>query len=228
LIYNIRMRILLVEDEEHLSSIIKKGLEEEKYSVDTCFDGITALSMAQSVLYDGIILDLMIPGLDGISLLHTLRDKGVHIPVLILSAKDTLEDKISGLDTGADDYLTKPFEFNELLARLRALIRRRSQEKRAVLKAHDLEVDTASREVKRGGEVIGLTAKEYVLLEYLIYNKNIALSRSKIAEHIYDMSVERDSNVIDVFINSLRRKLNKNHRHKLIDTVRGIGYILKG
>lgn len=221
------MRILLVEDEESLASIIKKGLEEENYNIDVCHDGETGLSMGESLVYDGIILDLMIPGLDGISLLNALRDRGIVTPVLILSARDTLEDKIKGLDTGADDYLTKPFEFDELLARLRALIRRGAPEKRAVLKVHDLEVDTASREVKRGGEVIQLTAKEYMLLEYLVFNKNIALSRAKIAEHIYDMSAHRESNVIDVFVNSLRNKLNEGHQQQLIETVRGIGYILK-
>jgi DNA-binding response OmpR family regulator len=221
------MRILLVEDEESLASIIKKGLEEENYNIDVCHDGETGLSMGESLVYDGIILDLMIPGLDGISLLNALRDRAIVTPVLILSARDTLEDKIKGLDTGADDYLTKPFEFDELLARLRALIRRGAPEKRAVLKVHDLEVDTASREVKRGGEVIQLTAKEYMLLEYLVFNKNIALSRAKIAEHIYDMSAHRESNVIDVFVNSLRNKLNEGHQQQLIETVRGIGYILK-
>jgi len=221
------MRILLVEDEESLASIIKKGLEEENYNMDVCHDGETGLSMAESLAYDGIILDLIIPGLDGISLLNALRDKGIVTPVLILSARDTLEDKIKGLDTGADDYLTKPFEFDELLARLRALIRRGAPEKRAVLKVHDLEVDTASREVKRAGEVIQLTAKEYMLLEYLVFNKNIALSRAKIAEHIYDMTASRESNVIDVFVNSLRNKLNEGQQRQLIETVRGIGYILK-
>ena len=221
------MKILLVEDEQSLASIIQKGLAEENYTVDVCHDGETGLSMGGSRAYDGIILDLMIPGLDGISLLNTLREKGIETPVLILSARDTLEDKIKGLDTGADDYLTKPFEFEELLARLRAMTRRGAPEKRTILKIHDLEIDTASREVKRAGEVIQLTAKEYMLLEYLAFNKNIALSRAKIAEHIYDMSKNRESNVIDVFVNSLRNKLNEGHKHQLIETVRSIGYILK-
>ena len=221
------MRILLVEDERDLANIVRVGLEEESYSVDICHDGEEGLYMASEVSYDGIILDILLPKINGIKILETIRGKGISTPILLLTAKDTLEDKIVGLDTGADDYLTKPFEFEELLARLRALLRRRTPEKKALLKVHDLEINTASREVTRGGKEIVLTSKEYVLLEYFVYNKNTVISRIEITEHIYDDSFDLDSNVIDVFINSLRKKIDKNHSVKLIHTVRGAGYILK-
>ncbi len=221
------MRILLVEDERDLADIVRIGLEEESYSVDVCYDGEEGLYMASEVSYDGMILDILLPKIDGIKILETIRAKGISTPILLLTAKDTLEDKIAGLDTGADDYLTKPFEFEELLARLRALLRRRIPEKKAILKVHDLELNTASRGVTRGGKEIILTSKEYVLLEYFVYNKNTVISRIEITEHIYDDSFDLDSNVIDVFINSLRKKVDKNHPVKLIHTVRGAGYILK-
>ncbi len=221
------MRILLVEDERDLADIVRIGLEEESYSVDVCYDGEEGLYMASEVSYDGMILDILLPKIDGIKILETIRAKGISTPILLLTAKDTLEDKIAGLDTGADDYLTKPFEFEELLARLRALLRRRIPEKKAILKVHDLELNTASRGVTRGGKEIILTSKEYVLLEYFVYNKNTVISRIEITEHIYDDSFDLDSNVIDVFINSLRKKIDKNHSVKLIHTVRGAGYILK-
>ena len=221
------MRILLVEDERDLADIVKKGLEEESYSVDVCYDGEEGLFMASEVSYDVIILDILLPKVDGISILETIREKGISTPVLLLTAKDTLEDKIKGLDIGADDYLTKPFDFEELLARIRALLRRKIPEKKAILKAHDLVLDTASREVTRGGEEVVLTSKEYALLEYFVYNKNTVLSRTEITEHIYDDSFDLDSNVIDVFINSLRNKIDKDYPVKLIHTVRGAGYILK-
>ncbi len=221
------MRILLVEDEKDLANIVRVGLEEESYSVDVCHDGEEGLYMASEVSYDGIILDILLPKIDGIKILETIREKGISTPILLLTAKDTLEDKIAGLDTGADDYLTKPFEFEELLARLRALLRRRTPEKKALLKVHDLELNTSNRGVTRAGKEIILTSKEYVLLEYFVYNKNTVISRIEITEHIYDDSFDLDSNVIDVFINSLRKKIDKNHPVKLIHTVRGAGYILK-
>ncbi|MFQ5901252.1 MAG: response regulator [Thermodesulfobacteriota bacterium] len=222
------MRILFVEDEEALTHIIKKGLEEEGYSVDVCHDGEEGLYMAEEIPYDGIILDIMLPGIDGLSLLNTLRENGVTTPVLMLTARGALEDKIKGLDTGADDYLTKPFKFGELLARLRAILRRKIPEKRATLKVHDLEIDTGRREARRGGKIIPLTSKEYALLEYLAYNKDSVLSRTEITEHIYNDSFDLDSNIIDVFITTLRRKIDRDHPRKLIHTVRGAGYILKG
>jgi DNA-binding response OmpR family regulator len=221
------MRILLVEDEKDLADIVKKGLEEESYSVDVCYDGEEGLFMASEISYDGMILDILLPKVDGIKILKTIREKNISTPVLMLTAKDELHDKIRGLDTGADDYLTKPFEFEELLARLRALLRRRIPEKKATLKVHDLTVNTASQEVSRGGRGIPLTSKEYALLEFFVYNKNTVLSRTEITEHIYDDSFDLDSNVIDVFINSLRKKIDKDHSKKLIHTVRGAGYILK-
>jgi len=221
------MRILLIEDEKNLATVISKGLEEEGYSVDVSTDGEEGLFMAQEIPHDVIILDIMLPGLDGFSILQSLRSSNILTPVIMLTAKDALEDKIKGLDTGADDYLTKPFEFEELLARLRALLRRKSTHKSAVLKIHDLEINTSTKEVRRSGTEIHLTAKEYALLEYLAYNKNTVLSRTEIIEHIYDHSYDFDSNVIDVFINNLRKKIDRNYSPKLIHTVRGAGYILR-
>lgn len=221
------MRLLLVEDEQDLARIVQSGLEEETYSVDVCFDGEEGFFMAESIPYDGIILDILLPKLDGLRFLRRLREKGLSMPVLLLTAKGSLEDKVKGLDTGADDYLVKPFEFAELLARMRALLRRRIPEKSAVLRVQDLEVDKAKREVKRGGKVVSLTAKEYALLEYLLYHKNVVLSRTQITEHIYNDSFDLDSNVIDVFVNNLRKKLDKGHPRKLIHTVWGMGYVLK-
>ena len=208
-------------------NILKLGLEEESYSVDVCLDGEEALHMALEVPYDAIVLDILLPKIDGLTLLKKLREKGIDTPVLMLTAKDAVEDKIEGLDTGADDYLTKPFEFKELLARLRSLLRRNIQGKRAVLTVHDLEVDTARKAVKRGGKEIALTAREYVLLEYLMYNKNRVVSRTEITEHIYNDSFDLDSNVVDVFINNMRKKIDKDFPDKLIQTVRGAGYMLR-
>ncbi len=221
------MRILVIEDEEDLAYLIKKGLEEEKYSVDVCYDGVEGLYMAEEVSYDAMILDVMLPGLDGIAVLKSLRAGNIPTPVLMLTARDALEDKIKGLDTGADDYLTKPFEFRELLARIRSLLRRNAPQKSAVFKIEDLELDTAMREVSRGGEKVRLTVKEYMILEYLVYNRQRVVSRSDIVEHVYDDTYDRDSNVIDVHINSLRKKLNQGHEDQLISTVRGAGYILR-
>ena len=221
------MRILLVEDEEDLAYVIKKGLEEERYSVDTCYNGEDGLFMAEEVAYDAIILDIMLPRVDGITVLRTLRTKGVATPVLMLTAKDLTEDKIRGLDTGADDYLTKPFDFGELLARLRALLRRTTPMKSALLEIGGLVLDTAKKEVTRDGNIISLTAKEYAILEYMAYNHDTVLSRTKIIEHVYDDSFDLYSNVIDVHINSLRNKIDKGCTDKLISTVRGAGYILR-
>jgi|Deesub1362A_J573_1020465.scaffolds.fasta_scaffold00956_9 DNA-binding response OmpR family regulator len=221
------MRVLLIEDDRDLSRVLKKGLEEEGYSVDVSYDGVDGLYMAGEIAYDAIILDVMLPGLDGVSVLSELRRKGVLTPIMMLTARGRLDDKVRGLDSGADDYLTKPFEFDELLARLRALIRRRRPVGSSVLRIHDLEIDTARKEVKRDGRPIGLTPKEYALLEYLAFNKNTALSRRQITEHIYDESFDLDSNIIDVFINNLRRKIDRDHPKKLIHTVRGYGYMLR-
>lgn len=221
------MRILLVEDEKDLAMIMKQGLEEEGYVVEVAYDGEEGLYMAENYAADVVILDIMLPILDGLSVLTSMRKKGINTPVIMLTARDALIDKIKGLDTGADDYLTKPFVFGELLARVRSLIRRKTTVKEAVIRIADLEIDTASHEVKRGGKPVRLSAKEYALLEYLAYKKNTVVSRSDIVEHIYHEDSDMDSNVVDVYINYLRNKVDKGFDKKLIQTVRGAGYILK-
>jgi heavy metal response regulator len=223
----VKMRILIVEDEKSLANILKKGLSEEGYAVDTAYDGEEGLYMATNYPLDVIVLDIMLPKMDGIEVLSTLRKNGVDTPVLLLTAKDTTGDKITGLDVGADDYLTKPFEFEELVARIRALLRRKGQVKEAVIHIDDLVIDTKSHEVIRAGKLIALSAREYVLLECLAYNKDTVLSRTDIVEHIYDEDFDMDSNVVDVYINYLRNKIDKGFGKKLIHTVRGAGYILK-
>ncbi|MFQ5479958.1 MAG: response regulator [Thermodesulfobacteriota bacterium] len=221
------MRVLIVEDEKDLANIIQMGLEEEGYIVDIANDGEEGLYMAENYPLDAIILDIMLPVIDGLTLLSTLRKKGVKTPVLLLTARDALMDKIEGLDTGADDYMTKPFEFTELVARLRSLIRRGGEAREAVLRIADMEINTASHEVTREGMAIKLSAREYALLEYLAYNKGTVVSRTEIVEHIYHEDAEMDSNVVDVYINYLRKKIDKEPWPKLIHTIRGAGYILK-
>lgn len=221
------MRILLVEDEKDLSAIIKQGLEEEGYIVDVAHDGEEGLYMSENYPADAVILDIMLPVMDGLTVLSAMRKKGINTPVILLTARDALIDKIKGLDTGADDYLTKPFVFDELLARVRSLIRRKTDVKEAVIRIADMEINTASHEVRRGARLITLSAKEYALLEYLAYKKNTVVSRSDIIEHIYHEDSEMDSNVVDVYINYLRNKIDKDFKKKLIHTVRGAGYILK-
>lgn len=221
------MRIILIEDEKQLARIIKKGLEEASYSVDVAYDGEEGLYMAEHFPADVIILDIMLPVIDGLSLLSIIRKKGVKTPVILLTAKDTISDKIKGLDTGADDYLTKPFEFDELLARIRSLLRRKGDVKEAVIRIGDMEINTASREVKRDGRPIPLSTKEYTILEYLSYKKNTVVTRTDLTEHIYDESFDIDSNIIDVYINYLRNKIDSGFKKKLIHTIRGAGYILK-
>ncbi|MFQ5466408.1 MAG: response regulator [Thermodesulfobacteriota bacterium] len=221
------MRILIVEDEVDLADIVRQGLAEEGYVVDVAHDGEEGLYMAENYPVDAIILDIMLPKMDGLDVLSILRKKGVATPVLLLTARDALLDKIKGLDTGADDYLTKPFEFSELKARVRSLIRRKSTVKEAVVRIADLEMNTASHEVTRGGRSISLSAREYALLEYLAYNRDRVVTRSDIVEHIYHEEADMDSNVVDVYINYLRNKIDKGFDTKLIHTVRGAGYILK-
>src|SRR3990170_8514480 len=218
------MRILLVEDELDLAGIIKQGLAEAGYAVDMAHDGEEGLYMAETYPGDAIILDIMLPIVDGIEVLKTLRKKGILTPVILLTARDALLDKIKGLDTGADDYLTKPFVFDELLARIRSLLRRKATVKEAVIRVADLEVDTASHQVKRAGKSVPLSAKEYSLLEFLAYRRGNVVSRTDIVEHIYNEEAEMDSNVVDVYINYLRNKIDRDHRKKLIHTVRGAGY----
>ncbi len=221
------MRILLVEDEKDLASIVKQGLEEEGYVVDVAHDGEEGLYMAENFPADALILDIMLPQMDGLTVLSNMRKKGITTPVILLTARDALLDKIKGLDTGADDYLTKPFVFEELLARVRSLLRRKGTVKEAVVRIADLEINTASHEVKRGGKTISLSAKEYALLEYLAYRKGNVVTRTDIVEHIYHEDTDMDSNVVDVYINYLRNKIDKDFKPKLIHTVRGAGYMLK-
>ena len=222
------MRILIVEDEKSLADILKKGLMEEGYAADVAYNGEDGLFMAENEPSDIIILDIMLPIVDGITILKTIRKKGVKTPVLMLTAKDAMDDKISGLDSGADDYLTKPFHFEELLARIRALLRRNSDVKTSIVQVGDLYIDLASCEIKRENDQISLSAREYAIFELLVMNRNKVLSRTYISEHIYDYDFDLDSNVIDVFINRIRNKIDKKYKTKLIHTVRGAGYILKG
>lgn len=219
--------MLIVEDDEDLAAIIRKGLEESGYSVDVARDGEEGLYMAESYPADAVILDVMLPRMDGTAVLGAMRKKGLQTPVMMLTAKDSTGDKIKGLDSGADDYMTKPFEFGELLARLRSLLRRGGKTKEALIRIADLEIDTASHAVMRRGKLIRMTSREYALLEYMAYNKNTVLSRTDITEHIYDESFDKDSNVVDVYINYLRNKIDRGFKEKLIHTMRGAGYMLK-
>ncbi|MCR4287997.1 MAG: response regulator transcription factor [Deltaproteobacteria bacterium] len=221
------MRVLIVEDEKDLAAIIKQGLEEEGYIVDVAHDGEEGLYMAENYPVDAIILDIMLPKMDGLAVLSKLRTKAIATPALLLTARDATLDKIKGLDTGADDYLTKPFDFTELMARLRSLMRRKGMVKEAVIRIADLEINTASRVVSRSGHQVQLSAREYALLEYLAYNKDKVVTRTDIVEHIYSEDSEMDSNVVDVYINYLRNKIDKGFGTKLIHTVRGTGYILR-
>jgi heavy metal response regulator len=221
------MRILLVEDEKKVASFIKKGLEEEFYSVDVAYDGKEGLRLALIEEYDLIILDIMLPFKDGFAVLKELRNGKISIPVLFLTAKDTLSDKVQGLDSGADDYLPKPFAFEELLARVRALLRRKAVEKDLVIKVLDLSLDTQTHSVTRNNIEIPLTPKEYSILEYLIRNKNRVISRTMLSEHVYDYHFDSDTNVIDVYINKLRNKVDKGFDVPVIHTIRGVGYMIK-
>ena len=221
------MRILLVEDEKKVASFIKKGLEEEFYSVDAVYDGKEGLRLALTEDYDLIILDIMIPFKDGFTVLQELRKEKVSIPVLFLTAKDTLSDKVQGLNFGADDYLPKPFAFEELLARVRALLRRGTSDKNLILKVLDLSLDTQAHTVTRNNTIVQLTPKEYSILEYLLRNKNRVISRTMLSEHVYDYHFDSDTNVIDVYINKLRNKIEKGFDSQIIHTVRGVGYIIK-
>jgi heavy metal response regulator len=222
------MHLLIVEDEKSLADIIKKGLEEEDYVVDVAYNGEDGLFMAENELSDLIILDIMLPIVDGMTILKRIRKAGVKTPVLMLTAKDALKDKVSGLDSGADDYLTKPFLFEELLARIRALLRRNSETKTSMIEIGDLVINMATHEVRRGRRDISLSAKEYVLLEFLALHKNEVLSRTVLSEHLYDYNFDLDSNVVDVFIHRIRKKIDKGSERKLIHTLRGSGYMLKG
>ena len=221
------MRILIVEDEKKVAKFVQRGLEEERYSVDVANDGERGEFLGSTQEYDLIVLDILLPRKDGMKVLKELRSKQVKVPVLMLTAKSSTVDKVEGLDSGADDYLTKPFAFEELLARVRSLLRRGTIEKLAVLRVADLELDTISHKAQRGGKPIELTSKEYALLEYLLRNKNRVLTRTVITEHIWNYNFDTGTNVIDVYVNHLRSKIDDDFKKKLIHTIRGVGYVLK-
>ncbi|MFZ2323746.1 MAG: response regulator transcription factor [Ignavibacteriaceae bacterium] len=221
------MRILVVEDEKKVATFIKKGLEEDYYSVDIALDGKEGTRLALSEEYDLIILDIMLPFKDGISILKDIRTEKISTAVLMLTAKDNVDDKVLGLDSGADDYLAKPFAFDELLARVRALLRRNSVEKKVILTAGDLQLDTQTHKAFRNNIEIQLTPKEYSILEYLLRNKTRVVSRTILSEHVYDYHFDSGTNVIDVYINKLRNKIDKGFGYPILQTVRGVGYIIK-
>ncbi|MGE5480267.1 MAG: response regulator [Chloroflexota bacterium] len=221
------MRVLVIEDERKVASFIKHGLEEERYIVEVANDGIAGLEMALNNHFDAILLDIMLPGKDGFSVLKEVRDSGVQTPVLMLTARGTTEDRVAGLDMGADDYLPKPFSFEELAARLRSILRRSQPEKSTKLRCGDLTLDTVSHLAIRFGKEIELTTKEYALLEYLMRNKNRILSRSTITQHVWKHNFDPESNIIDVYIKRLRSKIERDDTRPLIQSIRGVGYRMR-
>lgn len=221
------MRILLVEDDPGIAGFITKGLVEERYAVDLATDGEEGFLMAETVSYDLIVLDVMLPKLDGMTFCRRLRAKGKGMPILLLTARDSVEDRVTGLDTGADDYLTKPFAFPELVARIRSLLRRGSHQPLVHLKIGDLELDPVAHRVWRDGKEMFLTNKEYAILEYLMRNENRVLTRSAIIEHVWDIQYDNLTNIVDVHIRSLRAKIDRGFATPLIHTVRGVGYVVK-
>jgi len=221
------MKILVVEDEKKVASFIKRGLEEEKFEVDTAYDGEDGLQLALEGAYNLIILDVVLPKRDGLSVVKELRGRKLMTPVLMLTAKDSLEDIVAGLNSGSDDYLSKPFAFAELLARVRALLRRSELERGAEIRFADLRLDPVTHKVWRKDKEIDLTAKEYGLLEFFMRNPNQVLTRTTIAEHVWDYVFDSFTNIIDVYVNYLRKKVDRDSDTKLIHTVRGVGYILK-
>lgn len=220
------MRLLIVEDEKPLARVLKKGLEEQGFTVDLSFDGEDGLFLAENYAFDAILLDIMLPKLDGLTLLKTLRRRGVETPVLMLTAKREMNDKVAGLEMGADDYIAKPFDFPELLARVRSTIRRNKGQTNPEIIVGDLCLDTNLRVVRRDGQLLKLSAKEYEYLEYLALNRNRVVNRSELLDHLYSTSYDFDSNIIDVYISNLRRKVDRDFTHKLIHTIRGAGYRL--
>jgi two-component system copper resistance phosphate regulon response regulator CusR len=222
------MRILVVEDEKAIREILTERLFEEGYSIDAAEDGVMALDFLAAADYDAVVLDIMLPRLSGLSVLKQMRQEGKKTPVLLLTARSSVEDRVTGLDSGADDYLVKPFSFEELLARIRVILRRKSEgTASSLLAVGDLTLDLNTRKVCRGERGIRLTAKEYAVLEYFMYNKGIVLNREKIEQHIWNYEYEGDSNVIDVYIRCLRKKLEAGGESRLIYTVRGAGYVMK-
>ena len=220
------MRILLVEDEKKVADIIARGLKAERYAVDVCHDGQQGWDTANAYDYDLIILDLMLPGLSGTEILERVRRKNTQVPILVLTARDHMEDKVSNFEKGADDYLTKPFAFAELLVRIKALLRRGPVNRSSVLRVGDLEIDRLSQKVKRAGKKIELTGKEYSLLEYLATHPGRVFSRTMIIEHVWDQSFQGLTNIVDVYVRHLREKLDDPFENKLLHTVRGVGYSL--
>lgn len=221
------MRILVVEDEPDLNDVIVKKLESEHYAVDWCMNGGEALNYINCAEYDAIILDIMLPGISGLEVLREIRSQNNKTPVLLLTARDSIEDRVAGLDQGADDYLVKPFAFDELMARIRAMIRRSSGHVSNIISIADLTMDCDFREVTRGGTYISLSSKEFAILEFMMHNKGIVLTREKISQHIWNYDYEGGSNVIDVYIRYLRKKIDEDFSQKLIHTIRGTGYVLK-
>ncbi|MHB8279415.1 MAG: response regulator transcription factor [Candidatus Humimicrobiaceae bacterium] len=221
------MKILIAEDELQVRKIVAKRLKQEGFVVDTAKDGGICLNLINIYEYDCIILDIMLPVIDGISILKSLRAKKINTPILLLTAKSSVSDRVEGLDLGADDYLTKPFSFDELVARVRVLLRREPRKIVNELRIADLSLNLITREVARDGKLIELTSKEYALLEYLLRNKERILTKAQIAEHIWNYDFEYSSNIVEVYIKYLRRKIDENFKEKLIHTVRGMGYILK-
>jgi DNA-binding response OmpR family regulator len=220
------MRILVVEDEKKLADIVARGLKAERYAVDVAHDGQNGWEMADAYDYDLAVLDLMLPGMNGTELLGKIRRKNPQIPILILTARDSMEDKVKNFEAGADDYLTKPFAFAELLVRIKALLRRGPVDRSSVLRVGDLEIDRLSQSVKRGGKKIELTAKEYSLLEYLASHPGRVFSRTMIIEHVWDQSFQGLTNIVDVYVRHLRSKVDDAFSVKLLRTVRGVGYSL--
>jgi len=221
------MRILVIEDDVDLAQFLRKGLEEERHTVEVAADGETGLMLAVDESYDLLIVDVMLPKVDGLTLCRRLRERGNRSPILLLTARDSVEDKVAGLDAGADDYLTKPFAFTELVARIRALLRRGGPHTGSRLKAKDLEMAPASRRVWRAGKEITLTSKEFSLLEFLLRNRDIVLTRTAILERVWGLNYDPMTNVVDVYIRSLRVKIDRDFAFPLIGTVRGVGYKLE-
>ena len=221
------MRILIAEDEEDMNRLIKKSLEKEGYGVDACFDGKEALYYLEHTDYDAAILDIMMPEADGLTVLKTIRKKGLNLPVMFLTAKDSIPDRVLGLDSGADDYLIKPFDFDELLARVRSMTRKRTPHTSSAITIGDLTLDTGSHTVTKTKKTIDLSSREYSILEYMCMNPGIVLSREKIEDHIWNYDYSGGSNVVDVYISYLRKKIDGGQSHKLIRTVWGAGWMIK-
>ncbi len=221
------MRLLVVEDQQDLNEIIVRKLKSEGYAVDACLDGQEAMAYIEMTEYDGIVLDIMLPGITGLGILKKMRSAGNHTPVLLLTALGSIEDRVAGLDAGADDYLVKPFDFDELLARIRAMTRRRGSQSSNVISHRGVELDMAARTVHRDGCEITLTAKEYSILEYMLQNTGRVLSRDKLSAHVWNYDYDGGSNVIDVYVHHLRKKIDSDFEDKLIETVKGVGYVIR-